>query len=126
MSNRLDKKSEELEQTLAMQLEVLKKESEDWAKVGAVVAVGALLVYGLVKVTRKKKVTTNDKAMALLEREGLLNRDIKERLSKSNKSSFWPSMSQRLIILGLALAKDKLFNGIFSPPTDAIEIEESK
>ncbi len=126
MSNKLDKRSEELEQTLNMQLELLKKESEDWLKVGAVVTVGALVAYGLIKATRKKKVKTTDIAMEVLDKEGLLNADIKKRLSKPNKSSFWPSMTQRLLILGLALAKDRLFKAIFSPPTDVIEVEEGK
>ncbi|WP_332912950.1 hypothetical protein [Algoriphagus boritolerans] len=55
MSKELEKKSEELEQTLTKQLELLKKDSEEWLKLGAAVAVGVLLVYGIAKVTRKKK-----------------------------------------------------------------------
>jgi hypothetical protein len=126
MSNRLDKKTEELEQTLAMQLEMLKKESEDWLKVGAVVAVGVLLTYGVVKATRKRKIKPTDRAIDILDKEGLLNDDIKRRLTKSNKSSFWPSMTQRLLVLGFALAKDRLFNEIFSPRTDVVKVEEGK
>ena len=63
MSKELEKKSEELEQTLAKQLGLLKKDSEDWLKVGAAVAVGALIAYGIVKATRKKKEKTTDKAL---------------------------------------------------------------
>jgi hypothetical protein len=124
MSNKPDKTAEELEQALAKQLELLKKESEEWLKVGAVVAVGALLAYGVFKVTRKKKTKATEKALEVLEKEGLLNEEIKERLTKRQKSSFWPSMTQRLLILGLALAKDKLFNEFFTSPTDVKEIEE--
>lgn len=126
MSNKQDKKSEELEQALAVQLEMLKKESEEWLKVGAAVAVGALLVYGVFHITRKKKDRTTDKALEVLEKEGLLNEDIRKRLTKSNKSSFWPNLTQRLVILGLALGKDKLFHEMFSSPTEVKEIEESK
>lgn len=126
MSNKLEKRSEELEQTLAKQLEVLKKDSEEWIKVGAVVAVGALLTYGIIHATRKKKVKTTDKALEVLEKEGLLNEDIKKRLTKSKSSSFWPSLTQRLVILGLALAKDKIFNEIFSSPEEVKEGEKSK
>lgn len=125
MSKELEMKSEELEQTLAKQLELLKKESEVWLKLGAVVAVGALVTYGIVKATSKKKVRTTDKALEVLEKEGLLNEDIKNRLVKSEKSSFWPNLTQRLLILGLALAKDKIYNEIF-PPTEEIESEKSK
>lgn len=126
MSNKLDKKTEELEQTLAKQLEVLKKDSEEWLKVGAVVAVGALLTYGIIRATKKKKVKTTDKALEVLEKEGLLNEDIKKRLTKSKASSFWPNLTQRLIILGLALAKDKIFNEIFSSPAEAQQGEKGK
>ncbi|MBN7802123.1 hypothetical protein J0A67_14715 [Algoriphagus aestuariicola] len=122
----MDKTPEELEQTLAKQLELLKKESEDLLKVGAVVAVGALLTYGIVKATRKKKVKPTDKAMEVLEREGLLNEDIKKRLSKSKGATFWPSFTQRLVILGLALAKDKLFHQIFSSPAEVKSSEKGK
>lgn len=126
MSNKLDKTSEELEQTLAKQLELLKKESEEWLKVGAAVAVGALLAYGIIKATRKKKVKTTDKALEVLEKEGLLNEDIKKRLTKPRTSAFWPNFTQRLVILGLALAKDKLFHEMFSSPAEVREIEKGK
>lgn len=126
MSKDLEKKSEELEQTLAKQLELLKKDSEDWLKVGAVVAVGALLAYGIVKATQKKKEKNTDKALEVLEKEGLLNEDIKKRLTKSKRSSFWPNLTQRLVILGLALAKDKIYNEIFSSPAEVNEGEKSK
>lgn len=126
MSNKLEKETEELEQTLAKQLEVLKKDSEEWLKVGAVVAVGALLAYGIIQATKKKKEKTTDKALEVLEKEGLLNEDIKKRLTKSKNSSFWPNMTQRLVILGLALAKDKIFDNIFSSPTEVQEVEKGK
>lgn len=126
MSKELEKKSEELEQTLAKQLEILKKESEDWLKVGAVVAVGALLAYGIVKATSKKKEKKTDKALMVLEKEGLLDKDIKNRLTQPKNSSFWPNLTQRLLILGLALAKEKIFSEIFSPPTEVRESEKGK
>ena len=126
MSKQLEKKSEELEQTLAKQLELLKKDSEDWLKVGAAVAVGALLAYGIVKATRKKKGKATEKAMEVLEKEGLLNEDIKKRLTKSKGSNFWPSLAQRLVILGLALAKDKIYNEIFSSSAEVNKSEKGK
>lgn len=125
MSNELEKKSEELEQTLAIQLELLKKESEVWLKLGAVVAVGVILTYGIIKVTSKKKIKTTDKAIEVLAKEGLLNENIKNRLKKSEKSSFWPNLTQRLLVLGLALAKDKIYNEIFTPSEEK-EVEKSQ
>ena len=126
MSKELEKKSEELEQTLAKQLDLFKKDSEDWLKVGAAVAVGALLTYGIVKATRKKKVKNTDKALAVLEKEGLLNDELKNRLTKPKTSSFWPSLTRRLIILGLALAKDKIYNELFSGNTEQQVVEKDK
>lgn len=126
MSNNLEKTPEELEQTLAMQLELLKKESEDLLKVGTVILAGALLTYGIVRATRKKKVTKTDLAMQVLEREGLLDNDIKKRLSKPKKSGFWPSFGQRLFLLGLALAKDKIINELLSPSTEVKPGEKSQ
>jgi hypothetical protein len=126
MSKELEKKSEELEQTLAKQIELLKKESEDWLKVGAVVAVGALVAYGIVKATSKKKEKKTDKALEVLEKEGLLDEEIKTRLTKPKHSSFWPSLAQRLVILGLALAKDRIYSEIFAPSTEVKEGEKGK
>ena len=121
MSKELEKQSEELEQTLAKQLEILKRESEDWLKIAAVVGAGALLTYAIVKTTRKKKAEKTHLAMEVLEKEGLLNEDIKKRLTESKKSRFWPSLSERLLILGLALAKDKIYSAIFSSPSSEQE-----
>lgn len=126
MSKELEKKSEELEQTLNKQLDLLKKDSEDWLKVGAAVAVGAVIAYGIVKATRKKKVKNTEKALEVLEKEGLLNDELKNRLTKPKTSSFWPSLTQRLIILGLALAKDKIYNELFSGNTDQQVVEKDK
>lgn len=126
MSKELEKKSEELEQTLNKQLDLLKKDSEDWLKVGAAVAVGTVIAYGIVKATRKKKVKNTEKALEVLEKEGLLNDELKNRLTKPKTSSFWPSLTQRLIILGLALAKDKIYNELFSGNTDQQVVEKDK
>lgn len=126
MSKELEKKSEELEQTLAKQMDLLKKDSEDWIKVGAVVAVGALLTYGIVKATRKKKVKNTEKALQVLEKEGLLDDELKNRITKPKSSSFWPTLTQRLLILGLALAKDKIYNELFLEKSDQKAVEEDK
>lgn len=126
MSKELEKKSEELEQTLAKQMDLFKKDSEDWLKVGAVVAVGALLTYGIVKATRSKKEKNTERALEVLEKEGLLNDELKNRLTKPKSSSFWPSLTQRLLILGLALAKDKIYSELFSRNSDQQAVEEDK
>ncbi len=126
MSNDLERKSEELEQTLSKQLEILKKDSEDWLKVGAAVAAGALLTYGIVKLTKSKNKKETQKAIEVLEKEGLLNSDIKKRLTETKRSSIWPSLGQRLLILGLAVAKEKLFKEIFASQDKVGEVEEDR
>ena len=106
---------------MAKQLNDLKKGSEDWVKVGAAVAVGALVVYGVVKLASKKKEKNTDKAMEVLEKEGLLNADLKERLTRQKSSALWGSLAQKLLFLGIALAKDKLYEQFFagsSTPSD--------
>ncbi|MDI1323924.1 MAG: hypothetical protein PSV36_14330 [Algoriphagus sp.] len=124
MSKELEQRAEELEQTLAKQLELLKKDSEEWLKVGAVVLVAGLLTYGIVKATRKKKVNKTEKALEALEQQGLLTKEIEEKLRKPSKSSFWPSVSQRLLFLGLALAKEKFLNNLLNPQPENAQAQE--
>lgn len=123
MSKELEQKSAALEQTLEKQLSVFKKGSEDWVKVGTVVAVGALVVYGLTQLSHRKKEKNTDKALEVLEREGLLNPEIKDRLTQPNSSSIWTSLAQKVLFLGLALAKDKLYEQFFVEPEKPVEKE---
>lgn len=112
MNRELENQAKELEQTLQKQLDLLKRDSEDWVKVGGALLVGGLLAYSIVKIGRRKKDRKSQKALEVLEREGLLTEEMEERLTKKKKSTFWPSMSQRLLILGLALAKERFFNNL--------------
>ena len=114
MSKELEQKSAALEKALEKQLSSFKKGSEDWVKVGAAVAVGALVVYGLSQLSHRKKEKDTDKALAILEREGLLNLEIKDRLTQPKSSSLWTSLAQKVLFLGLALAKDKLYEQFFA------------
>ncbi len=114
MSKELEQKSAALEQTLVKQLSSFKKGSEDWVKVGAAVAVGALVIYGLTQLSHRKEEKNTDKALEVLEREGLLNPEIKDRLTRPKSSSLWTSLAQKVLFLGLALAKDKLYEQFFA------------
>ncbi|MDA0315531.1 MAG: hypothetical protein O2829_05990 [Bacteroidetes bacterium] len=124
MSKALEKKSAELEQVLEKQLSSFKKGSEDWVKVGTAVAVGALIVYGLTQLSNKKKEKNTDKALEVLEREGLLNPEIKERLTQPKSSSLCAGLAQKVLFLGLALAKDKLYEQFFAEEGQAAEKKE--
>ncbi|MHA7129467.1 hypothetical protein [Algoriphagus namhaensis] len=119
--NALAKKEEELEQILGRQLSLLKNDSMDWVKIGGLALAGGLLTYAIIHRKSKKKEKKIDQALATLEREGLLTDEIEERLKSPAKSSFWPSMSQRLLLVGLAFAKEKLLPQLFTDPSDEQE-----
>ena len=125
MSKELEQKSAALEEALAKQLNEIKKGSEDWVKVGAVVGVGALVVYGLSKLSSKKEEKTTDKALAVLEREGLLNPDIREGLTQAKPSSLWTGLAQKILFFGLALAKDKLYEQFFAGEEKPVEKKDN-
>ena len=125
MNKDLQNKSEELERSLAKQLDVFKKGSEDWLKVGAAVAVGAVLVYGVVQLAKKKQANQTDKAMQVLEKEGLLTPEIKERLTQKKSASLWSGLLERLLFLGIGLAKDKLYTQFFAEPEKPVEKKEN-
>ncbi|SFA73825.1 hypothetical protein [Algoriphagus aquimarinus] len=125
MSKDLEKKEEELEQTLARQLELFKAESEDWLKIGGVVLAGGLIAFAIVKTRGKRKDRKTEEALAVLEREGLLTKDIEKKLTeRGSNSSFWPSMGQRLLILGLAFAKEKFLPNLFTADPEDAKVEE--
>ncbi|MEB2774716.1 hypothetical protein SYJ56_05330 [Algoriphagus sp. D3-2-R+10] len=122
MNKDLVKKEEELEQTLARQVELFKAESGDWLKIGGVVLVGGLITLFIIKSRNKRKDKKTEEAMAVLAREGLLTREIEKKLTEGSRSGFWPSMGQRLLILGLAFAKEKFLPNLFdTQPDDAKE-----
>lgn len=127
MNKDFEKKEEELEQTLARQLELFKAESEDWLKIGGVVLVGGLIALAIVKTRKSRKNRKTEDALAVLEREGLLTKDIEKKLTEGSKSTFLHSIGQRLFILGLAFAKEKFLPNLFATQTkDATSEEESQ
>lgn len=127
MNKDLEKKEEELEQTLARQLELFKAESEDWIKIAGVALAGGLIALAIIKTHKSRKNRKTEEALEVLEREGLLTKDIEKKLTEDSKSTFWPSIGQRLFILGLAFAKEKFLPNLFAPhPEDAKAEEEGK
>lgn len=124
MKNELKKREEELEEVFARQLELLKAESGDWLKVGGIALAVGLIAFALIKSRQNKKKDVTAAAMAVLEREGLLNKDIERKLNQKSKSGFWPSLSERLLIMGLAFAKDKFLSNLFAAPAEDVQVEE--
>jgi len=125
--NELVKKSEELEQTLGKQLEFLKSDSKDWFKIGGLALAGGLLAFAIVNRKKNKKEQHINEALAVLEKEGLLDEELEKRITSPAKSSLWPGLKERLLILGLAIAKEKILPELFnSEPSDEESGEESK
>lgn len=114
MNKDLENKAEELEQTLVKQLQLFKEDSKNWVKVGGLVLAGGLLTFAIVQATRKKKNRETERAMEVLEREGLLSKDVEKKLTSSSKSTFWPSIGERLLLVGLAFAKEKYLPNLFN------------
>jgi hypothetical protein len=126
MNNELEKKSQELEQMLTKQLELLKKDSKDWFKVGGVVLLAGLVTYGVIKATKQKKENKTQQALELLEKEGLLTKEIEQKLRKPTKSTFWPTLTQKLLLAGLAVAKEKFLIDLLNPSPNLVEEAEKK
>lgn len=123
MTKDLEKREDELEETFARQLEMFKAESEGWLKIGGVMLVCGVVAFAIIKSKSKKKDRHTLQALAVLEREGLLNKEIEMKLKgKTNNSSFWPSMSERLLVLGLAFAKEKFLPNLFQ----TTDVEDAK
>jgi uncharacterized membrane-anchored protein YhcB (DUF1043 family) len=88
MKEELVKKAAQLEETLEMQLKVVKKESEVWVRIGAGVLVGGLIGYGIYKFLSKgKKPNKTDKVLKTLEKEGLLDDEIRMKLTQKQSSN---------------------------------------
>lgn len=112
MMDDMKKKAEELEQTLEMQFNLVKRESGDWFKVGGAVLVGGLVSYALVRMVQKKKTRKTVKILKALEKEGLLDDNIKSKLTHSNRSGFLSRFGPLLLPIILAYGKDMLMNSL--------------
>jgi len=100
MKEDLVRKAAELEETLEMQFKVVKKESEVWVKVGAGVLIGGLVGYGIYKaLSKNKKPNKTDKVLKTLEKEGLLDDEIRMKLTqkKSSNSGFMAKIGALLL-----------------------------
>ncbi|MBD8491057.1 hypothetical protein IFO69_20050 [Echinicola sp. CAU 1574] len=118
MTNKeLKKQEEDLEKQLNHQLDVLKKESESWAKVGGAVLAGGLVSYGATKLIRgKSKKKAKKKLIKEMKDEG---HPIKVRKPRKHKASLMSSVGKRLFIVALSLGQAKLIDILSKKATDA-------
>jgi hypothetical protein len=88
------------------------------------VVAGGLIALAIVQTRKKRRDRKTDEALEVLEREGLLTKEIEKKLTEGSKSSFWPSIGQRLFILGLAFAKEKFLPNLFATHSEDVTTEE--
>lgn len=125
MSEDLKKKAEELEQTLLAQLNLAKQESEDWAKVGGVVLGAGVLGFVLVRLMTGKKNKKTKKVLETLEREGLLDKELENKLTRKNEPGFMGRLGAILLPIAVNYGKEQLMNRLQnqSPKEESDEIE---
>jgi hypothetical protein len=111
MKEELERKSKELEQTLQMQLEVAKKESEEWVKIGAVALASGLLAFGLYRIFGKnKEKKKTKKVMETLAKEGLLDPEIKKKLTQKAEPGLLGRVGIALLPIALNYGKEQLLS----------------
>lgn len=121
MMDDMKRKAEELEQTLEMQLNLVKRESGDWFKVGGAVLIGGLVSYALVRMVQKKKTRKTVKVLKALEKEGLLDDSIKNKLTHSSRSGFLSRFGPLLLPIILAYGKDMVMNSLEKSKLEKID-----
>ena len=117
MKNELNKKAEELEQTLRVQLDMAKKESEDYIKIGAAVLAGAIVAFAAYRIFGRKKDKKTKKVLETLEREGLLDEEIKEKLSRKLEPGLIGRLSAALLPIAVNYGREQLINKLNEPKT---------
>jgi hypothetical protein len=124
MKEDLLKKSEELEETLQAQLNLMKSDSKEWLKVGAGIVAGGLLAYGLANLIYGKKNNKNKKIMKVLDKEGLLDDEIVAKLNAKKQPGLAARMAAILLPMAIAYGRDKIINGYFSSQEEEKEAQE--
>lgn len=105
--NDLKKRAGELEKTLELQIQQLKKDSEVWLKVGGAIVVVGLLSFGVTKALRNKKSKQKIK-LDRVEPEEIWEK--RERKRPAKRSSFFSSLKKRLFLTLLSYGEVKLVN----------------
>lgn len=124
-SQELQKKSEELEQTLKMQLSLAKNESEDYLKIGAVVLGTALVAAATVKIVGSKKKKKTEKVLKALEKEGLLDEEIERKLTQKSQPGLLGRIGMVLLPIAINYAKG-LFIQRLSQSEDSVPVKDAE
>ncbi|MCL6258900.1 hypothetical protein M3O96_07375 [Aquiflexum sp. TKW24L] len=121
MNKELVQKAQELEQTLHMQLSFAKKESEGLIKVGGVALAGAVVAFVAYRVFGNKKNTKTKKVLETLEKEGLLDQDIRDRITKKNKIGLLGRLGTILLPIAVNFGREQLLNRLNEPKNKSEE-----
>lgn len=124
-SQELQKKSEELEQTLKMQLSLAKNESEDYLKIGAVVLGTALVAAATVKIVGSKKKKKTEKVLKALEKEGLLDEEIERKLTQKSQPGLLGRIGMVLLPIAINYVKG-LFIQRLSQSEDSVPVKDAE
>lgn len=124
MKEELKKKAEELEQTLEMQMTLAKKESEDLVKIGGAILAGGVIAFLAVRLLLAKKDKKTEKVLKVLEKEGLLDEDIRSKLTQKNQPGFLGRLSAVLVPIAINFGREQLIKK-FSEG-EPIEVQDEK
>lgn len=114
MRSELNKKAEELEQTLQMQLSIVKKDSGDFIKIGAVVLASAGLAFVAFKLLKGKNNKTK-KILEVLEKEGLLDKEIEEKLTSKRQPGLMGRLGAVLLPIAVNYGREQIMNRLNEP-----------
>ncbi|MCR9016301.1 hypothetical protein [Aquiflexum gelatinilyticum] len=115
MKNELNKKAEELEQTLKVQLDMVKKESGDYIKIGGAVLAGGLVAFAAYRIFGRKKNNKTKRVLQTLEREGLLDEEIREKLTRKLEPGFLGRLSAVLLPIAVNYGREQFANKLNEP-----------
>ncbi|MGY6521954.1 MAG: hypothetical protein ACXIUD_09515 [Mongoliitalea sp.] len=109
MTNKeLQKKAEELEQTLKMQLSIARNESGDYLKMGAIVFGSAIIAAATVKILGSKKKKKTAKVLQVLEKEGLLDEELEHRLTQKKQPGLMGRIGMALLPIAMNYGREFL------------------
>jgi hypothetical protein len=124
MNENLKKKAEELEQTLEMQLSLARKESGEWVKVGGAVVAGGILAFFAVRMLSGEENKKTEKVLQVLEREGLLDKEISEKLTQKRKPGIIGRLSAIVLPLAIQYGQEQLMKKLREDDSNPAQNEE--
>jgi len=114
MKSELNNKIEELEQTLQMQLSIVKKESGDFVKIGGVLLAGAGLAFLAFRLLSRKKDNTK-RVLEVLEKEGLLDKEIQDKLTSKRQPGLMGRLGAILLPIAVNYGREQFMNRLNEP-----------